>query len=427
MRVDNRLPASYYEASAQRRAFGPPLAESAEADVCVVGGGFTGVSAALNLAERGRKVVLLEARKVGWGASGRNGGQFIFGFAARDLDGIARSAGLDSAKPLWELAVEAVQTLRDRVSRHSIDCDFQEGFMEVAVKPRQLRELEETRRHLSEAHGREVEFLDRARLREVLASDLYLGGIYDRFSGHIHPLKYLLGLAQAAEDAGADIREDTPAVRIEAGDTPRVVTATGEVRCGKVVLACNAYVGDLQPGMASRVMPVGTYMCATRPLGKERADALIGNRACVCDANFVLDYFRLSADHRMLFGGRVSYSAREPRNMVGVMRARMVRAFPQLRSEDVDFCWGGNVAITIRRFPDFGRAGDNVLYAQGFSGHGIALTGLAGKLLAEAAEGDPSRFDRIARYEHRPFPGGKGLRTPLLVLGMLWHRMRDRL
>lgn len=425
MRLDDRLPASYYEASADRRPFGAPLSGSVEADVCVVGGGFTGVSAALNLAERGRKVVLLEARKVGWGASGRNGGQCILGYPCHDLSQVAREMGQDSPKALWELAKEAVDIVRERIRRHSIDCDFQPGFMLAAVKERQLRELEEERRLLSELHGHEVELLDREALRKALASDLYLGALYDRFSGHLHPLKYLLGLAQAAGEAGVDIREDTPVTRLEAGGSPRVATAAGEVRCRKVVLACNAYIGGLQPEVSARVMPVGTYICATRPLGKERADSLIANRACVCDANFVLDYFRLSADHRMLFGGRVSYSTREPRNIVGAMRARMVRAFPQLRSEDVDYCWGGYVGITIRRFPDFGRAGDNVLYAQGFSGQGVALTGLAGKLLAEAAEGDASRFDRIAAFEHRPFPGGAWMRTPILVLGMLWHRMRD--
>jgi len=426
--ASGRLVDSYYEASVERKPFGPPLEGAAEADVCVVGGGFTGISAALNLAEKGLKVVVLEANKVGWGASGRNGGQFSPGYSSHSLEKICREIPGVSPKDLWDLSAEAVDILKERVERHSIDCDLQLGHLLVAVRERHLAELDAHCRELG-GYGREIERLDRAAVRETVASDRYLGGALDMLSGHIHPLKYALGLAGAACEAGAEIREDTrvTGVASDGKGGRRVIVPGGEVRCRHVVLACNAYLEELEPDMRSRVMPVGTYICATRPLGRERAQALIANRACVVDMNFVLDYYRLSADDRLLFGGRASYSTLQPGDMYGPMRRRMCKVFPQLASEDIDHVWGGYVAITPSRFPDFGRAGEGVYYAQGFSGHGVALTGLAGKLLAEAIAGDPSRFDRIAAFKSAAFPGGRALRTPLLVLAMAWYKLRDLL
>ncbi len=425
MSGDGSLVDSYYEASAGRKPVGSALDGGADVDVCVIGGGFTGVSAALNLVERGHSVAVLEARKIGWGASGRSGGQVLPGYSCHDVKGPARKIPKATARGLWDLSVEATGIVRERIARHGIDCDLQDGCMLAACKDRQAAELRSYQKELAEDYGYDIEFLDRDRFRGLLASDCYVCGAHDPQGAHIHPLKYVLGLAQAAVKAGVAIHEDTRAVSYSGGADPRVVTAKGEVRCKRVVLACNAYIDGLEPRISPKVMPVGTYICATRQLGKERAESLIANRASVCDMNFVLDYYRLSRDDRMLFGGRVSYSTIEPANIAAAMRRRMVRVFPQLASEDIDYVWGGYVAITASRFPDFGWIDGNVIYAQGFSGHGMALTGLAGKLIAEAIDGDAERFDSIAGYRHKAFPGGPLMRTPLLVLGMLWHRMRD--
>jgi gamma-glutamylputrescine oxidase len=418
---------SWYAASANPAPRREALQGEATADVCVVGGGIAGCSTALHLAERGYQVVLLEGRRVAWGASGRSGGQAIFGFAAGQ-DKLIAQVGRDDARRMFDVSAEALDLLKERVARHAIDCDLHWGQMHVAIKPRHETELQAWQEELARDYGyTSLRWLGRDEVRGLLATERYRGGLYDTRSGHLHPLNYTLGLAAAAEAAGVRICEDSEVTRLEQGDTVVVHTAGGHVRAKHVALCCNAYVDQLSPKLRARIMPVGTYIVATEPLGSTRIAALMRENIGVTDVNWVLDYFRRSSDHRLLFGGRVSYSGLDPLNTERATRARMVKVFPQLADVQIEYAWGGYVDITMSRAPDFGRLAPNVYYLQGFSGHGIALTGMAGKLVAEAIAGQAERFDLFTKLEHRDFPGGRALRTPALVLAMLWFRLKDLL
>ncbi len=420
---------SYYEASVARPSPAPALVGRTTADVCVVGAGFAGLSTALELRARGYTVALLEAKTAGWGASGRNGGQAIVGYAS-DAAIEAQFDGAD-ARRAWHMTVEALSLLRERISNHAIACDFVPGYLSLATSDKKGRELRDWTDQLARRYGYQMQTIAPADVGSWIASERFHSGVFDPYSGHLHPLKYCLGLAAAARAAGVALYDNSPVVKLERGARPLVKTAQGEVACDFVVLAGNVYLDEfgraVAPELGKRIMPVGTYIIATEPMGKDRCDALIGQRAAVCDTNFVLDYFRPTADHRMLFGGGVSYSAATPHNMVGVMRERMLAVFPQLRDLAVPHAWGGFVDITMNRAPDFGRLDPNIYYLQGFSGHGLALTGMAGKLTAEAIANQAERFDLLARLKHHRFPGGPLLRTPALVLGMLYHQIKDRL
>jgi gamma-glutamylputrescine oxidase len=418
---------SYYAASANTAPERPALAEDIDCDVCVVGAGLTGLSAALHLAERGYDVVVLEANRVGWGASGRSGGQIIFGYGC-EMGVLKRMLTRREVQLLWDLSLEAVALVKERIARHDIHCDLKPGHLHVAIKPRQRVELAAWREQLAEGYGyRELALLEGETLEVVVRSRRYIAGVLDPNSAHLHPLNYTLGLASAAAKAGARICEGSRVTAIEPGPAPVARTAAGRVHCRHLVLAGNAYLDGLDPALRGRIMPVGTYIIATEPLGEARARSLIPGDAAVADINFVLDYFRRSGDHRLLFGGRVSYSTMQPPNLERSMRNRMLKVFPELADVRIDYAWGGRVAITMNRAPDLGRLGLNVFYAQGFSGHGMALTGLAGKLIAEAVAGTAERFDVFTRIRHRPFPGGRRLRMPLLVLAMAYYRLRDLL
>ncbi len=418
---------SYYAASANGAPLSAPLSEDIEADVCVVGGGIAGISTALHLAERGYRVVLLEGHRIGWGASGRSGGQAIFGYACNQQK-LGAAVGKAAARQLWDFSVEALDLIRDRVARHQIDCDLHWGQMHAAIKPRQRDELQAWQRELVEDYGYDsVRFLERPEVEGLLATQRYCGALFDSNSGHLHPLNYTLGLAAAARAAGVVIHEGTQVTAVERGDPARVVTAKGSVRARHVALCCNAYIDGLEPALRSRIMPVGTYIIATEPLGEARITQLMRDNVAVTDINFVLDYFRRSADHRLLFGGRVSYSGLDAFNTATATRKRMLAVFPQLADVKIDHAWGGYVDITMSRAPDFGRVAPNIYYLQGFSGHGIALTGIAGKFVADAIAGQAERFDIYTRIQHRTFPGGRLLRTPALMLAMLYYRMRDYL
>ncbi len=418
---------SWYAASANPAPLREPLRGETTADVCVVGGGIAGCSTALHLAERGYRVVLLEGRRIAWGASGRSGGQAIVGFAAGQ-DRLVAQVGREAARRMFDVSVEALDLIRDRVARHAIDCDLHWGQMHVAIKPRHESELRAWQEELARDCAYDtLRWLDRDELRSILATERYIGGLFDSRSGHLHPLNYTLGLAAAAEGAGVRIFEGSEAVRLEHGDTAVVHTAEGRVRAKHVALCCNAYVDDLSPKLRARIMPVGTYIVATERLGQARIESLMRENVGVTDVNWVLDYFRRSSDHRLLFGGRVSYSGLDPLGTERATRARMVKVFPQLADVKIEYAWGGYVDITMSRAPDFGRLAPNVYYLQGFSGHGIALTGMAGRLVAEAIAGQAERFDLFTKLEHRDFPGGPALRTPALVLAMLWFRLKDLL
>ncbi|MEW5944083.1 MAG: FAD-binding oxidoreductase [Pseudomonadota bacterium] len=422
---------SYYEATVTRPAASPSLAGSVAADVCVVGGGYAGLSAALELAQRGYSVALLEARQVGWGASGRNGGQALVGFGFAGQEAIEAQLPAADARRAWDITVEAMRLLHERIARHAIDCDYVSGQLTLAVNARKARVLDAWVNRVAAAYGYPLQAIGAADLGNWIASERFHSGAFDPQSGHLHPLKYCLGLAAAARAAGVRLFENSAAIRIERGDKPAVRTARGEVACRFAVLAGNVYISGygkgVAPELAPRIMPVGTYIVATEPMARERADALIRQRAAAFDTNLVLDYFRVTADNRMLFGGGESYGTATPVNLAGRMRRRMLAVFPQLADLAVPYVWGGFVDVTMNQAPDFGRLGSNIYYLQGFSGHGLALAGMAGRLAAEAIDGQAGRFDLLSRIRHRPFPGGEFLRTPALVLAMLYYRLRDLL
>jgi gamma-glutamylputrescine oxidase len=417
---------SYYAATARREVDHPPLSGSTRCDVAIVGGGLAGLSAALELRRQGLDVLLLEAREIGFGASGRNGGQAIHGLAC-DQDVIEAQLGLDEARRVWSMSIEALDLIRRRIAEHRIHCDWRDGYLGLATSPRKARELSAWADRIESVYGYPLTRIASADVPRWIASPRFHGGIHDPRSGHLHPLKYTLGLARAAAAAGVRLHEGTAVHALRPGSEPVLRTAAGEVRARQVLLAGNVYLQNLAPALRSRIMPVGTYIACSEPLGAARAEALIPSGSAVCDTDFVLDYFRPTNDHRMLYGGRVSYSTVTPSDLAEGMRRRMVTTFPQLADVQVEYAWGGFVDISMNRAPDFGRlpGSANVYYLQGFSGHGLALTGLAGRLVAEAIGGDASRFDVFARLRHRAFPGGALLRTPALVLGMAWYRLRD--
>ncbi|BAL95962.1 NAD(P)/FAD-dependent oxidoreductase [Rubrivivax gelatinosus] len=417
---------SYYAATAVRSPGHAPLAGTTSCDVAVVGGGLAGLSAALELRQRGFDVVLLEARELAWGGSGRNGGQAIHGLAC-DQATIEAQLGLDEAKRVWAMSIEALDLIRERIARHGIDCEWRDGYLGLATNARKGAELAEWADRMESVYGYALTRVGPAEVRNWIDSPRFHSGVHDPRSGHLHPLKYALGIARAAAEAGVRLHEHSPVVSMTPGEPAVLRTAGGEVHAQRVLLAGNVYLSGLAPALEPRIMPVGTYIACSSVLDDAVADRLIPSRSAVCDTNFVLDYFRTTDDNRMLYGGRVSYSTLTPSNLAESMRQRMVLSFPQLASTKVDYAWGGFVDISMNRAPDFGRlaGAPNVYYLQGFSGHGLALTGMAGRLVAEAIAGDASRFDVFARLRHRAFPGGRMLRTPALVLGMAWYRLRD--
>jgi len=417
---------SYYTATANPFGPRPALAGSVTADVCVVGGGFTGLSAALNLAERGFKVVLLEQARIGWGASGRNGGQVNLGLRKGPEDLIA-AFGLERARTLFGMAEEARQIVADRIAKHDIKCDFKPGTLHAASKARDRHWMQDEIACLENKFNyRGARYLDRAGIRQELGSDIFHAGVLDSGGGHLHPLNYALGLAAAAEAAGAQIFEQSAVTGIEKGAQNRIVTAGGAVSAKYVVLACNAYLGDLEPRIAGKIMPIANFIIGTEPLSEAEARDVIARDVCVADTKFVVSYWRLSADRRLLFGGGERYSTQPPADIKAFVKPYMLRVYPQLAGKRIEFGWGGMLAITVSRLPHVGRL-DNVFYAHGYSGQGVAVTGIIGKLIAEAVAGTAERFDVFASIRHQTFPGGTLLRHPLLVAAMLWYAMRDRL
>ena len=404
----------------------PRLEQSLQADVCILGAGLTGLSTAIELAEAGLSVIVLEAKRIAWGASGRSGGQAIFGFGC-DQSKIAAMVGREQSRRMFDWSLEGIRLIHERSGKHGIDCDWRDGHAHVPIKPRQVAELQSWQADLAENYGYDLQWWDAASLRSKLASDRYLGALFDPRSGHLNPLKYTQGLARAALKLGVRIFEDSAVVELKRGTRPVMRTAMGEVSADFAVLAGNAYVHGIAPELDSRIMPVGTYIGATEPLGRDRAQSLISNDMAVADINWALDYFRLSSDHRLLFGGRASYSTLPPPNLRRTLHRRMTRVFPQLAGVTMDTVWGGFVDISMNRAPHWGRLGSNVYFAQGFSGHGIAATGLAGRIIGEAIRGQASRLDAFSRIGHRPFPGGRMLRTPMLVAAMAWFKLRDAL
>jgi gamma-glutamylputrescine oxidase len=418
-------PASYYAATAAPIDRFPVLKGAQKADVCVVGGGYTGLSAALHLAQRGYDVVVLEAHRVGFGASGRNGGQVGSG-QRQDQVWVEKTVGRENAHRLWDLAEEAKTLVKTLVRDHAMPVTFYPGLAHACRTEAEVRETHTYAEKLHRDYGyQHLEPLDRTGIRRLIGSTEYVGGEIDRDAGHLHPLNYAIGLAQAAAKAGVRIHEGSEVHRVEPGPRPVVRTPSGHVDCATVILAGNGYLGQLSPKVSAKVMPINNFIVATEPLG-EGAKDILSEPVAVADTRFVVNYWRLSEGNRLLFGGGESYGYRFP-DIIKTVSKPMLQVYPQLAKTRIDYAWGGTLAITVNRMPCFTRPGQNVLSASGYSGHGVAMATLAGKLMAEATAAQNERFDLMASLPQPRFPGGVALRSPLLVAAMTWYAMRDRL
>jgi gamma-glutamylputrescine oxidase len=416
---------SYYAATARPLPEQPRLQGEVHADVCVIGAGYTGLSAALALAEAGYKVVVIESNTVGYGASGRNGGQVCTGFSSGQGK-IEAQLGKDDAVKCFAIAEESKALLKERLATYGIDCGLTWGYLHAIPKAHQLDELKAWKDEYDALGYTDTSILTKVELEAKLGSRIYHGALREGGAGHLHPLDYCLGLARAALSKGAVIHENSQVLSVETGGPPVARTADGVVRAKFMVIGGNAYLGKTIPALQRKIMPVASYIIATEPLGENRARALIRDNEAVANTNFIVDYFRRTGDRRLLFGGRASYSTLEPPNLGAYMRPRMLKVFPQLADVKIDYAWGGYIGITANRIPDCGRIGLSTYYAHGYSGQGVALAGMYGKLMADAIRGQAERFDLLARVKHMPFPGGP-IRTPMLVAAMMYYRIRDAL
>lgn len=414
---------SYYEATVARAPAAPAPASDTKCDVIIIGAGYTGLMAALELAERKFAVRVLEADLIGAAASGRNGGHLATG-QRRPQQWLEQTYGEATAHALWKVAEDAKRTAKVRIMQHAIACDLRPGILHVAHRADLFKEIQEEHDHLLARYGYpHATVLSKEEVDAQLGTTIYFGGVVDRDAGHLHPLKYALGLAKAAQDAGAIFHENTRAIDIDF-TSGRVVTATATLEAEHILVGCNGYLGGLVPEAAPMIMPINNYVAATPPLG-ERAKEIIRDDVAVSDTRFVINYYKLSADGRLLFGGGESYSPNLPTNIEEIVRPRMARVFPQLGELPFDYAWGGTLAITLNRMPHLGRIGKHGYFAHGYSGHGVAMAGMAGKLMAEAIAGTAERFDVMAGLNIPPFPGGTHLRHPLRVLAMLYGKLRD--
>ncbi|SFQ97849.1 NAD(P)/FAD-dependent oxidoreductase [Poseidonocella sedimentorum] len=423
-------PASWYAATADAGPLRARAEGESRADVVIVGAGYTGLSAALHLAERGVRVVVLEAHRAGFGASGRNGGQLGSG-QRQTQDTLEKRVGQDAARLLWEMGEDAKALVRDLIARHGIDCYLRDGVAWTASSEGDVRDLHRYAAHLSRGYGYdEIEALDAAACRALCPSPDYRGGILDMGAAHLHPLRFAQGLARAAEAAGAVIHEASPVTALRpgprSGNRTEIRTEHASITADHVILACNGYLGGLQPAVAARVMPINNFIVATEPLGQRAAEVLTRDVA-VADSRFVVNYFRLSHDKRLLFGGGESYGYRFPADIAALVRKPMARVFPHLADVKIDHAWGGTLAITRARMPLFARPAPGLWNASGYSGHGVGTATHAGQILADAIHGDTRGFDAMAAVPIAPFPGGGALRSPLLALAMSWYALRDRL
>ena len=418
---------TYYAATANPVPNRPALQGEINADICIIGAGYTGLSTGLFLAERGLKVVVLEAAKVGFGATGRNGGQIVNSFS-RDIDAIERQVGHDAAKVFGQMAFEGNRIIRERIATYNIQCDLKNGGVFAAFTPKQMRHLEHQRK-LWARHGHNtVDMLDKKQMSNIVGSDVYVGGSIDHSGGHFHSLNLALGEAAAIESLGGAIYEQSPVIRIERGAKPVVVTEQGRVNARIVVVAGNAYLGNLVPELSAKSMPCGSQVVTTAPLPADLAKSLIPNDYCIEDCNYLLDYYRLTGDNRLLYGGGVIYGARDPKNVEAIIRPKMLKTFPQLQNVKIDYAWTGNFLLTLSRLPQVGTLGEhnNIFYSQGCSGHGITYTHLAGKVLSEAIMGQRERFNAFAQLPHYPFPGGRLMRVPFTAVGAVYYSLRDK-
>ena len=413
---------SYYAATVNEPTRFASLRGDVTADVCVIGAGFTGVATALNLAERGYNVHIVEANKVGWGASGRNGGQMIGGIA-----GETHISEVCDEKLLWDMRWAGHDIIRRRVEEYGIQCDLKYGYVDVAIKPRHLRDFEQEFEYLQK-HDFPYEFrlLDRDETRELIGTDAYLGALLNRGNGHLHPLNLCVGEARAAIGRGATIYEDSKVQRIEHGNKPRVVTSAGSVTADNVVIAGNAY-HFIEPKLRGIMFPVNSFIIATEPLSDAQVARVNPEDLAVCDPNFVLQYYRLSADKRLLFGARINYFGDDPATIERHHLPLLLKLYPELQGIGIDYAWGGTIGVPIHRVPQMGRVAPNVFYSQGYSGHGVNVTHLAGEIMADAVAGTMERFDVFDSIKPIRFPGAHTFRKPLVALGVLYYQIRDKL
>ncbi len=397
-----------------------------QADICIVGAGYTGLSSALHLAERGYKVIVLEAQTVGYGASGRNGGHVGTG-QRQDQMYLEQKFGHEIASALWDMGLEAVDTVQHLIKKHKIKCDLKHGNIHFAHRAKYNGELEEEVSFLRDRYGFEqMDYVPKDKLSEVIGSDVFHSAVVDRAAKHLHPLNFALGLAKAAVSAGVEIYEQSQ-VTSYAGSPVVIKTARGQVTASEMILACNGYIGKLEPKINGRIMPINNFMLATEPLSEELAAQVAPLDTSMSDSRFVINYWKLSADNRLLFGGGENYRRGFPSDIKNFVRQYMLQIYPQLADTKIDYGWGGTLAITLNRLPHFGRLQDNIWYMQGYSGHGVPTATFAGKLIAEAISGKLERFDLMANLPTQKFPGGTLLRWPGMVAGMLYYALRDRL
>ena len=418
---------SYYADSSGVQTAYPALLGDQHVDVCIVGAGYTGLSSALHLAERGYSVIVLEAEKVGFGASGRNGGHVGIG-QRKDQYYLEKQFDKEIARGLWNMGLEAVDTVKQLIEKHHIDCDLKQGILHLAHRSKYCSELEEEVEHLRHHYQfDQMEYIETAALPNFLDSQAYYGAQWDKASLHLHPLKYLQGLAKAASKAGVTVYEQSRVLNYTEGSSIRVTTADGTVTASELVLACNGYIEKLEPRINGYIMPINNFVLATEPLSDELAEAVSAQDTAMQDTRFVINYWKLSADNRLIFGGGENYRRDFPSDIKGFVRKYMLQIYPQLENTRIDYGWGGTLAITLNRMPHFGRIGDNIWYLQGYSGHGVPTATFAGKLIAEAISGKLERFDLISNLPARKFPGGTLLRWPGMVAGMLYFALRDRI
>ena len=420
-------PGSWYAATAPLMGAFPGLSGDISTDVCVIGGGYTGLSSALHLRQKGYDVVLLEAERIAWGASGRNGGHVGTGQRA-DQSSIEKWVGEEAAKGLWQLGLDAVQKVCDLINEHNIDCELGSGNLHLAAKPSHAGELQDELAHLESQYGyQQLTYLPPDAVAERTSARGFHGGLLDDGCKHLHPLKYALGLARAASEAGVKIYEGTRGHPQADGQSGEVKTENGRVKARHIVIGCNAYLGSLVPRMAGNIMPINNFVIATERLPSHLLPRINRDNLSMSDTLFVINYWKLSQDGRLIFGGGENYSSRFPRDIKAFVRPHMLNIYPELQDIDIDYGWGGAVGITLNRMPDFGRIGKHLWYAQGFSGHGVPTATMAGSLLADAIDGDTAGFDLMASVPTQRFPGGTLLRWPGLVAGMLFYSLRDKL
>jgi gamma-glutamylputrescine oxidase len=418
---------TYYAATANPVPQRHTLQGDVETDICIIGAGYTGLSTGLFLAENGFKVTIVEAAKIGFGASGRNGGQIVNSYS-RDIDSIEKQVGMDGAKVLGQMAFEGNRIIRERIAQYNIKCDLKDGGVFAAFTTKQMGHLEHQQKLWARYGHDQVELLDKKQMSEIVGTDIYIGGSIDHSGGHFHSLNLALGEAAAFESLGGVIYEQSPVTQIERGMNPIVRTANGSVKARIVVVAGNAYLGNLVPELSAKSMPCGSQVVTTAPLSQEMARSLLPQDYCVEDCNYLLDYYRLTGDNRLLFGGGVIYGARDPANVEAIIRPKLEKTFPQLKGVKIDFAWTGNFLLTLSRLPQVGILGEhnNIFYSQGCSGHGITYTHLAGKVLSEAIMGQRERFNAFAQLPHYPFPGGRLMRVPFTAMGAAYYSLRDK-